>query len=77
MSRILTKLNQLEKIDNLIRLKSTGTPIQLAKKIDTSERTVYNLINELRILGASIKFCKFNQSYYYMEEFYLPYKSNR
>jgi transcriptional antiterminator len=74
MSRILKKINQLERIHTLISLKATGTPSELAKKMATSERNIYNLINEMRDLGGYICYCRFRQSYYYEEAFAFPYK---
>ncbi|MEN9611599.1 MAG: hypothetical protein RLZZ628_2413 [Bacteroidota bacterium] len=74
MSRILKKINQLERIHTLIYLKATGTPTELAQKLSISERTVYYLINEIQDLGGCICYCKFRQSYYYEEYFVFPYK---
>jgi predicted DNA-binding transcriptional regulator YafY len=61
-------LNRLERIDSLIRIKGTGTPIQLANRIGVSERCLYKYLNLMKEFGAPIKFCNSRQSYYYDEE---------
>jgi len=40
----------------LARLKSTGTPAELASKFEISERSVKRIIKELRIEGAILKY---------------------
>ena len=56
---------RLERLDYLIRQKSTATPNQLAERLNISERTLYGLLNEMRGLGAPIKYSRFKQTYYY------------
>ncbi len=58
-------LNRLERLDYLIRSKSTGTPVELAQRLDISQRTLYEFISEMRDLGACIKYSKRRQTYYY------------
>lgn len=65
------KLNLMLRLDALIRRKSTSTPKNLATRLELSERSVYNIINEMKKLGGPIFFCKFNNSYCYAEEVVL------
>lgn len=60
--------NRLNRIDNLIRMKATGTPVQLAERLGVSERSVYEYISLMKDLGAPIKFDSYRQSYYYDED---------
>lgn len=64
----IERLYLLDRLHHLIRRKGTGTPKDLADRLEVSERTVYNLINILRVLGAEIFYCSFRTSYYYEEE---------
>ncbi|WEK35471.1 MAG: HTH domain-containing protein [Candidatus Pseudobacter hemicellulosilyticus] len=59
---------RLERIDQLIRIKATGTPTELADKLGISERSVYEYLNLMKEFGAPIKFNSYRQSYYYDEE---------
>lgn len=58
-------LDRLERLDHLIRHKSTGTPNQLAVRLNISERTLYGFLSEMRELGAPIKYSRSKQTYYY------------
>jgi hypothetical protein len=60
-------LERIERIDALIRRQNTGTPKNLADKLEISERQVYNCIEELRNLGLPIEYCRNRQTYYYGE----------
>lgn len=62
---LLEKINLIKRLDNLIRRKATGTPKELSVKINISERQVYNIINEMKNMGAPIAFCQKTKTYYY------------
>jgi len=62
---LIEKLNQIERLDNLIRRKATGTPRELAERLDLSERQVYNVIRNMKELGAPVYFSTLHQSYCY------------
>jgi predicted DNA-binding transcriptional regulator YafY len=57
--------HRLERIDHLIRIKGTGTPAQLARRMGVGERTIYEYISMMKELGAPIRFCRERRSYYY------------
>jgi len=65
---LLQKLQQIERVDVLIRRKSTGSPASLATRLDTSERCVYDLIKLMKQMGAPIYFCQQRNSYMYQED---------
>jgi len=47
-------INRLKAIDQLIKLKATGSPKELADKLGISERQIYKYISDLKELGAKI-----------------------
>jgi predicted DNA-binding transcriptional regulator YafY len=57
--------NRLGHLNQLIMKKSTGSPIELAKKMNVSERTTYEYLEILKSLGAEIKYSRTRRSYYY------------
>ena len=59
---------RLRRIDQLIRVKSTGTPAQLAGKIGISERSTYEYIRLMKEFGAPVEYSRQRKSYYYKEE---------
>jgi DNA-binding Lrp family transcriptional regulator len=44
-------------------LRSTGTPAELAEKLDLSPRTVKRIIKELREEGTNLRFDNYRGSY--------------
>lgn len=61
----ISRVNQIEQLDSLIRRKGTGSARELASKLQISERNVFNLLDLMKSLGASIYFCKSSNSYCY------------
>lgn len=75
MSKTFKQISRIERLDDLIRRKSTGTPAELASKMGVSKRSIYDLMDELRAHGAIIQYNKFSRTYYYLEDFAFPYKT--
>ena len=65
---LIEKLKMIERVDILIRRKSTGNPTQLARKINKFKRYVFKLINLMKEMGAPIYYCKVRHSYCYEDE---------
>ncbi|MBN8877779.1 MAG: hypothetical protein J0I32_09560 [Sphingobacteriales bacterium] len=57
--------DMLHTIDRLISIKGTGNPKKLASKIGISERSLYDILNVMKELGAPIKYSKEKETYYY------------
>lgn len=62
---LIEKLQLIERIDGLIRRKATGPPKELASRLNVSERTIYNIIDQMKIMGAPIKYCSSSSNYRY------------
>ncbi len=71
--KFLEQIQQLERLDQLIRLKATGSPKDLAEKLEVSERSVYNFMEVMRCLGADIKYCSQRNSYCYESKFLFKF----
>jgi predicted DNA-binding transcriptional regulator YafY len=61
-------IERFKRIDEIISGKSSGTPAQLAARLDISESTLYEFIAVMRELGAPIQYDKIKQRYYYEED---------
>ena len=59
---------RLSRIDQLIRIKGTGTPSELADKIGISERRTYEYIRLMKDFGAPVLYSRQRKSYYYKQE---------
>lgn len=74
--KIFKEINLLERLDQLIRLKATGTPCELAERLEMSEREIYRIISELRAMDIKIVYCKQRRSYYYENETFLKFQAS-
>jgi predicted DNA-binding transcriptional regulator YafY len=65
----LTKyFDRLQRLHRLISKKATGSPAELAHKLDLSERAIFEYIRMMRELGGPIAFCPVRRTYYYERE---------
>jgi len=71
------RFQQLNYLCSLIRRKATGTPDQLAKKLQISRGTVYKLIQELESFGAEIKYDRIRRTFVFVVEVDIVIKVNR
>lgn len=71
---LLKYLNLLRHIDRLISKKSTGSPNELAKKLNVSRSTALEYLKEMKEEGFPIKYDKARTSYYYEEDVSIPKK---
>lgn len=65
---LMNKIRQIERLDQLIRLKATGSPQELSQRLSLSIRHTYRLINELKMLGFPISYNKNQRSYFYTND---------
>ncbi len=65
MFKFFEILDLIDRLDGLIRRKSTGKPSELARRLNVCERKVYQLIDTLRNLGAPVEYCSQRESYFY------------
>jgi len=72
---LLKQYNRLKHIDLLISMSATGTPKDLAEKLNVSIITIYRYIREMKELGAPIKYCRNCDSYKYTEQEYKFHKN--
>ena len=60
--------NRVQQLHTLLKRKGTGTPRELAKKLNLSERQTLEYVRELKDSGIPIAFCKHQKTYYYEKE---------
>ncbi len=59
------QIERLQYLDKLIRKQKTGSPSELAGRLDISRSQLYNLINYLNDIGMKIRFSRMHNSFYY------------
>ncbi|WP_458306413.1 HTH domain-containing protein [Croceiramulus getboli] len=62
----LRKVQLIERIDKLIKLNSTGTADDLSRRLNISRRSVYNVIELMKKMGAPIVYSKSRRTFYYL-----------
>ena len=67
-------IQTIERINRLIRLKATGSPSELAQKLELCERQVYRIMEELKALGLPIQYCKKRKTYYYTNDVFMKFE---
>ncbi|HCT29771.1 MAG TPA: hypothetical protein DIW31_03330 [Bacteroidales bacterium] len=68
MNKLIHQIELIERIDQLIRLKATGSPKTLAERLNISEASLYRLIETIKEMGAPVEFSVRYQSYVYCSE---------
>ena len=66
--RFIEKAMLIERVDQLIRQRRTGSARDLARRIGVSKTTVYDIIEVMKLMGADIAYCAKRRSYYYAQE---------
>ncbi len=61
----IEKLNLIERLDQLIRLKATGTADDLAEKLRISRRNVYMIMELMKSMDAPILYDITKKTFYY------------
>lgn len=65
----LKKLERLQQLHQRIQNENTGSPIEMARYMNMSQRSIHNLIDELKVLGAEICYKRTTKTYYYCNDF--------
>lgn len=64
----IEKIRIIERIDQLIKLKATGSSKELADRLNISRSTVYEIIECMKSMGAEIEYCRNRKSMYYLSD---------
>ncbi|MBK9491342.1 MAG: HTH domain-containing protein [Haliscomenobacter sp.] len=65
----IKQLDRLKRLDTLIHQGKTGAPDELARRLDLSRSQLYNILDELKDLGAPIEYDRSARSFYYRDTF--------
>ena len=76
----LVDLEMLDRLDHLIRLCATGTPVELADRLGISYSSLYETISFMKkALKAPIRYNTYRQSFEYESDpdFYLGFEKTK
>lgn len=68
---LFQQIDRMKYIHHLIRTCATGEPDIFSEKLGLSRRQLYNILEEIRDLGAEIKYSRMRQTFYYTYPFVL------
>lgn len=68
---VISYIERINRVYRLVRMKKTGSLGELAAKLRVSRRTVNNYLEELRLMGAEIRFSRRCNTYYFVNKFVL------
>jgi predicted DNA-binding transcriptional regulator YafY len=71
------KLKKIELIHYKIKSKSTGKPEEFSNKLNISRSTLYEYIEDLKELGAEIRYSRCLQTFYYVNDFDISIGNRR
>mgnify|MGYP001272574115 CR=1 FL=1 len=66
---LITEIQRINRFNDLISHKATGSPEEFAEKLHISKRQLFNLIGFMKDLGADIKYNRSACTYYYTDDF--------
>ena len=68
---LFQQIDRMKYIHYLIRREHTGNPEHFARKLQLSKRQLFNILEEMRILGLDIRYSKVRETYFYNGDKYL------
>lgn len=74
--QLLDTIARVHLIHKLIQRKATGTPDEFAEKLHLKRRQLYNILEEFRDYGASVKYNRADSTFYYDNDFEILVKIN-
>ncbi len=67
--KVFEYLERISMMHKLIKGSKTGSPEEFARRLGVSRTSLYELIDEMKIRGAPIKYSKAARTFYYREPF--------
>ena len=67
----IKQIERIKRINQLLKLKNTGSPDKFALKLGISRRQLYNTIELLKDYGLEIKYDREAETFYYPDNKYV------
>ena len=78
MAKLTQTIQLMERIDKMIKRQATGTPNELAGRLQISKASLHRVLDIMKQFGAPIEYCLITQSYIYTIDvaFYCGFYTN-
>lgn len=69
--KLLEQIERINRLHEMIKYRRTGTPQQLARRLNLSTSMVYKLMDELKLREVPIEYSRQLGTYYYSRSFQM------
>ena len=69
--KLLEQVKRINRLHEMIKYRRTGTPQQLAKRLNLSTSMVYKLMEELKLQDVPIEYSRQLETYYYSNQYMM------
>lgn len=69
--KLLEQIERINRLHELIKHRRTGTPSQLARRLNLSTSMIYKLMDELKLREVPIEYSRQLGTYYYSRSFQM------
>lgn len=69
--KLLEQIDRINRLHEMIKYRRTGTPKELAHRLNLSTSMIYKLMDELRLREAPIQYSRQLGTYYYSKSFQM------
>jgi predicted DNA-binding transcriptional regulator YafY len=69
--KLLEQIERINRLNEMIKYRRTGTPQQLAKRLNLSTSMIYKLMDELRLREVPVEYSRQMGTYYYSRGFQM------
>ncbi len=73
---LIKNIERLKRFDYLVRNGCTGNAKEFSRKMEISKSSLYDFIQQVEILGASIEYCKLRNTFYYVKPIHIELSGN-
>ena len=69
--KLLEQIDRINRLHEMIKYRRTGTPKELARRLNLSTSMIYKLMDELKLREAPIQYSRQLGTYYYSKSFQM------
>lgn len=69
--KLLEQIDRINRLHEMIKYRRTGTPRELAQRLNLSTSMIYKLMDELKLREAPIVYSRQLGTYYYSRSFQM------
>lgn len=68
MINLFKYIDRINRLNGLLISRSTGTPAELSKRLGISQIRLHQILENLRIMGLEVEYCRTLKTYYYKND---------